>query len=147
MRLPCQAVGNPICGTTTVVTNYCVMRDEGRLEAFLAEHPELRQAAETYLATHCPPPPPDWCAMRADGTLEAYLDEHPNLREVAMAYVVANCPTWCEVTVEAMQTWVDAHPDQADEVLEQMEAECPDCETTSWLRGFIAARDPNEGET
>lgn len=143
MRLPCQAVGNRICGGGVVVTNYCVLRDEGRLDAYLVRHPELREAAEAYLASHCPPPPPDWCAMREAGTLEEYLTLYPNLREIAEAYLIANCPTACEMTEAQMEEWVDDHPDEADETLTFMEANCPSCEAINWLRGYIAARDPD----
>jgi hypothetical protein len=91
--------------------------------------------------------PLDYCDMKLNGTLADHLAVHPDEAEAAAAYIAQFCPDIvvtlpCDWTLEELAAFVDANPDQADEVLAIMEEECPSCDTINWLRGFISSRDP-----
>ncbi|MCJ7726936.1 MAG: hypothetical protein MUP76_11200 [Acidimicrobiia bacterium] len=105
------------------------------------------------LGLNCSPTPPDptghtipnYCTAKAQGTLDAYLAEWPDEVAAAEAFIQANCPPpldYCAWEWDQMAAYVDEHPEMADEVLAHLEAECCDCPSINWLRGFISSRDP-----
>lgn len=87
-----------------------------------------------------------YCDRKANGTLNDYLAAHPDEAAAAAAYIAQFCPDIviklpCDLTEEELAAEVDAAPDQADEYLAILEAECPECPTINWLRGYISSRD------
>jgi hypothetical protein len=87
-----------------------------------------------------------YCDRKMNGTLNDYLTEHPGEAAAAAAYIAQFCPDIviklpCDLTEAELAAEVDAAPDQADEYLAILEAECPECPTINWLRGYISSRD------
>lgn len=84
----------------------------------------------------------------AAGTVQLSVQNPSGQVSTNLAYVVAALSADPSLaTIEQIQVWVDAHDDEADEILAAEQARGNDARSTliAWLLGFIAARDEENG--